>query len=97
MQFIHRPPHCHMLVESTMGAEQGAYFTATCTACPDRGSTCDADGCECPYHLDPQDPRYRLKYDQTRAELECLVLAMNGGAKLFEWKAARAKRHDPNG
>ena len=91
MDFYHSAPNCYLLLPAEGKDTTGAYFKATCTACPDRGMRCDAsDGWCAPKE---HEGKY-IMYDETRAELECLVLAMNGSKLLNEWKADRRCRHD---
>lgn len=85
-KFIHIPPKCILLMPSANG-DGGAYFEATCTACPDRGTVCYAldHGYCAGVNIDDE----IMIYNKTRGELEAMLLAMNGGKMLAEWKEER--------
>ena len=73
MIFRHEAPDCYLLMPAQGKAEQGAYFKSTCSKCDE----CTADG-TC-FKTAPF-------YDREVQELECIILAMNGGKMLAEYR-----------
>jgi hypothetical protein len=86
-KFLHIPPTCILLMPSTTG-NGGAYFKAVCTKCPDEGLECNADGSSLKCFNCGKDG-WMLTYDEPQMELEAMLLAMNGGSLLEDWKESR--------